>query len=211
MPPKPKTPEEIFNEREIILSNALVLIIEKGYAGLTMRDLAKLCNFSPTKIYYYFSNKDDIVLNIMQKGYKLLSELTIEALQKETTLRGKCECVSNELFKFGVQYEEYFNIMFAVSVPHTTDFLTDETLEFKAINFKKIAVDYFVLFADTHKNYAKSNGIVLEDIDTMAIFAQILGVLKLYSAKITRELEFDVNELFSVSLRGILKSLEPNL
>ncbi len=209
MPPKPKTQEEINFERELILNNAIILLVEKGYLGLTMRDLAKLCNFSPTKIYYYFSNKDDIVMNIMQKGYQLLSELTLTSLENVTTLKGKSECACRELFNFGIKYEEYFSIMFGFGVPHSTDFLTDDSLEAKAVGYKKMALSYYYdIFSQCLKNYAKSNNVNLHDLQVLSIFSQILGILKLYSGKITIELGVDVNELFEVALKDIVSSLE---
>ncbi len=208
MPPKPKTPEEIFNERELILKNALVLLVEKGYLGLTMRDIAKLCNFSPTKIYYYFANKDDIVMNLMKKGYILLNELTTNALEKESTLKGKSECVCRELFNFGLQYEEYFKLMFALGTPHVTDFIEDEKLEIKAYEYKKVAFDYYDLFSQNLKNYADFNKVYLNELQILSIFSHIVGILKLYAAKIMRELCANVNDLFEVALSGIIKNLE---
>ncbi len=208
MPPKPKTLEEINNERELILKNALVLIVENGYVGLTMRDLAKLCNFSPTKIYYYFSNKEDIVMNIMQKGYQNLTELTFTALEKETTLKGRSECVCKELYNFGINYQEYFNLMFSFGVPHSTDFLKNDILEAKANYFKEIGLSYFDVFSQCHIDYAKSNNVTLNKFQIVAIFAQVIGVLKLYSSKITLELDIEVNLLFKASLEAIISGLE---
>ncbi len=208
MPPRPKTEEEILNEREIILNNALVLIDQKGYMGLTMRDLAKLCDFSPTKIYYYFANKEDIVMNIMQRGYELLIKLTTSALEKETTLKGRAECVCVELFSFGLKNEKYFNLMFGFGVPHTTDFLTDSALVDKAKTFKAIALSYYGLFSNTLNEYATSNDIHLKDLELLTLFSNVFGVLELNSAKIIQELNVDINELFKVSLSAIISSLE---
>ncbi len=210
MPPRPKTPDEINNERELILKNALIIIVENGYAGLTMRDLAKLCNFSPTKIYYYFSNKDDIVLHIMQKGYQKLIALTVDALENESTLKGKSECVCRVLFNFGIKYSEYFNLMFAFDVPHTTDFLNDETLETKAINFKNLALSYYDLFTQSLQDYALYNNNTLNKLQVFTIFSQVIGVLKLNSARITNELNIDVFEHFEVALECITSMLNKN-
>ncbi len=208
MPPKPKTQEEISNEKETILNNALILIVEKGYLGLTMRDLAKLCNFSPTKIYYYFSNKDDIVMHIMQRGYELLSELTLSALEKETTLKGRSECACRELFNFGIQYKEYFNLMFAINVPRSTDFLSDEAIKDRANNYKNIAFSYYDLFSQCLIEYAESNNVILHELQILSIFSHILGVLKLNSGKITHVLNVDVDKLFNFALKDIISLLE---
>ncbi len=212
MPPKPKTQEEINIERELILSKALILIDEKGYIGLTMRDLAKLCDFSPTKIYYYFANKEDIVMNIMQKGYQLLKELTVTALDEELTLKGRSECVCRELFKFGVKYEEYFNLMFAFGVPHTSDFLNNSALVGKADLFKEISLDYyFNFFFKNIGDFAKSNNLDITDEKILSIFAHVVGVIKLHSAKITRELNINVDKLFDETLSSIIGSISTNL
>lgn len=52
--------------KEAILQQALFLFQKDGYESVTMRDLAKACDFSLGAFYYHFKNKEEIVLEIFK-------------------------------------------------------------------------------------------------------------------------------------------------
>jgi AcrR family transcriptional regulator len=47
--------------RERILDEALRLFAERGYAGTSIRDLAKRLNMTSASLYYHFTSKEDIL------------------------------------------------------------------------------------------------------------------------------------------------------
>lgn len=52
--------------KEAILQQALFLFQTDGYESVTMRELAKACNFSLGAFYYHFKNKEEIILEIFK-------------------------------------------------------------------------------------------------------------------------------------------------
>jgi AcrR family transcriptional regulator len=48
-----------------ILEAAHEIIFSKGYAGLTMRELAESCGLAKATIYHHFRDKDDVYLQVM--------------------------------------------------------------------------------------------------------------------------------------------------
>ena len=55
-----------------ILEAARELITEKGPDGLSLRELARRIDYSPSGLYEYFKSKDDLVMAISAEGLELL-------------------------------------------------------------------------------------------------------------------------------------------
>jgi len=54
--------------RECILDAAASLFSQNGYKGTTLRDIAKLTNMKAGSLYYHFSSKEELVLEILTIG-----------------------------------------------------------------------------------------------------------------------------------------------
>ena len=52
---------------EAIYQEALKMIVEEGFDGLSMQKLAKAAGVSPATIYIYFKDRDDLLLQLYQK------------------------------------------------------------------------------------------------------------------------------------------------
>jgi AcrR family transcriptional regulator len=61
---------EIEEMRELILSAASDIITSEGFEKLSIRKIAKKIEYSPSIIYHYFNDKEEILNNVMQRGYK---------------------------------------------------------------------------------------------------------------------------------------------
>lgn len=57
-----------------ILEAAKVLFLEKGFEATSMRNIAERVEFSPTTLYLYYKDKNDIVYALHQEGFKLLAQ-----------------------------------------------------------------------------------------------------------------------------------------
>lgn len=54
--------------RERILAIATAMFIERGFAGVAMREISEACGITKAALYYHFTNKAEILLAIMT-GY----------------------------------------------------------------------------------------------------------------------------------------------
>ncbi|WP_305733312.1 TetR/AcrR family transcriptional regulator [Trichlorobacter ammonificans] len=68
--------------RAEILKAAVALFAEEGYAKFSMRKLAARIGYSPTTIYLYFRDKDDLLLHICENLYAAL----LQEMQELRTL-----------------------------------------------------------------------------------------------------------------------------
>lgn len=60
---------EIEAMKELIISTAKEIIAEEGFDKLSIRKIAGKIEYSPSIIYHYFKDKDEILNNVMRSGY----------------------------------------------------------------------------------------------------------------------------------------------
>ncbi len=68
--------------RQKILTAALRVFAEQGYGKVSMRKIAALIDYSPTTIYRFFRNKEELLLTIAAETYGDLSA-TFEKIKAE--------------------------------------------------------------------------------------------------------------------------------
>jgi len=73
--------------KELILQAAAHIIVTDGYDKLSIRKIANQIEYSPAIIYHYFSNKDEILSQILRQGYQNL----MSALAEGRTQSGSSE------------------------------------------------------------------------------------------------------------------------
>lgn len=69
--------------REVILSAAEVLFLEKGVSSTTIEDISKKSEYSRRTIYAYYESKEDILHQIILKGLTALKENLIKAIEQQ--------------------------------------------------------------------------------------------------------------------------------
>ena len=66
--------EERNKRKSLILHGALQVFDNRGIEKTTMDEIAIESGFGKATLYYYFSSKDDVFMDIMEKGWKQLWE-----------------------------------------------------------------------------------------------------------------------------------------
>lgn len=96
--------------RRTILEAARSLFVTEGFGNVTMRRIAERIEYSPSAIYGYFENKDEIFLELAEEGFRLLmaSSGTAPAADPVETLRAHYW----RYYDFGRTHPEYFAVMF---------------------------------------------------------------------------------------------------
>lgn len=63
-----------FKTKATILQAAQEIVAEKGLDGLSLRELARRIDYSPSGLYEYFNSKDEIVTAIRAEGLELMRD-----------------------------------------------------------------------------------------------------------------------------------------
>ena len=61
--------------RKMILEASMKLFVEEGFAHVSIRKIADLIEYSPTTVYLYFKDKDEIFFSLHEMGFLKMQEL----------------------------------------------------------------------------------------------------------------------------------------
>lgn len=102
--------------RKLILDASMKLFIEEGFGNVTIRRIADLIEYSPTTVYLYFKDKDEIFFNLHEIGFQKMQELNSNLTSINNPLLRLHKMGENYL-SFGMENPEYYNLMFIEREP----------------------------------------------------------------------------------------------
>ncbi|REL32917.1 TetR/AcrR family transcriptional regulator [Rhodohalobacter sp. SW132] len=109
--------------RDLILSTAAELFRTKGYEKTSIRAIADAIDYSPGTIYRYFKDKDELMFEISETGFKLFHEYQNSVSNIENPLV-RLKKIGESYIKFALDYPSYYELMFIM--PDPIDFLGDD-------------------------------------------------------------------------------------
>ena len=123
-----------------IIDATMLLIMEKGYASTTTKDIAKMAKINECTIFRKFKGKKDIILAAISTS-KWNPDLKVTDFSKRTYN------LENHLTNFSLIYmrkitPEMIKISMGLRTPELYEDTKDEILKVP-LTFKKVLVDYF--------------------------------------------------------------------
>lgn len=102
--------------RKLILDASIKLFIEEGFDHVTIRKIADLIEYSPTTVYLYFKDKDEIFYALHDIGFQKMQELNRNLAAINNPLLRLHKMGENYL-SFGMENPEFYNLMFIMGEP----------------------------------------------------------------------------------------------
>jgi AcrR family transcriptional regulator len=99
-----------------ILQSARELFMEKGVEATSIRNIAERIEYSPTTIYLYFKDKDEIFHALHKEGFNLLRQY-LEALAHVGNPFERLKAISKAYIKFATENGELYDLMFIIRSP----------------------------------------------------------------------------------------------
>lgn len=113
VPSKTKRKDDV---KLLILKAAKKLFLENGFSSTSIRKIAGEIGYSPTTIYLYYKDKNDIVYALHQEGFSLLrSELTALMIVEDPFERLKA--LGRSYLQFAKENPDYYELMFIQKEP----------------------------------------------------------------------------------------------
>ena len=84
--------------REVILHQSARLFVDRGYHGLSMRELAEAVGVSKAGLYYHFRDKEDLFMAVLTSNLDRI-ELVINQARKAPTTRLRIEQMVQAIFQ----------------------------------------------------------------------------------------------------------------
>jgi len=100
--------------RERLLTAALTLFNEKGYAATSVRELVQAAGVTKPVLYYYFGNKEGIFLELMAHSYSTFQSLAAEIGSLEGSARERIARFSSELFEASLENLPLVRLIYAI-------------------------------------------------------------------------------------------------
>jgi AcrR family transcriptional regulator len=100
--------------REMILEAARELFVKQGYQSTSMRQVAKVLNYSHGAIYYHFKNKAELYYALVKKDFTLLNQKLAEVINEEGEPQTKLERILLGFIEFGLNNQSHYEIMFQI-------------------------------------------------------------------------------------------------
>jgi AcrR family transcriptional regulator len=183
MPRTPRKPEEIQAEKQRILSEALNIITERGYEGLTMRGLGERLGVAAKTIYNYFRNKDEVYLQVAMREFEALHGELLEAYHTSRDPDERLEAITKRLLAFGLSHPAQYDLMFSLYLPKYRDFF-GSPLEDVAARGLRGALRIRELIVRVIREIAEAAGDFTEEeivLHSMAWLTGMHGILALYN------------------------------
>jgi len=108
--------------RQTIVATAGELFLEQGYDHFSLRKVAERIGYSPTTIYLYFRDKDDLLFTVVDEGFTRFGRQLQAAAASTEDPWERVIALGRAYIAFGLQNQVYYQLMFM----QRADFLTYE-------------------------------------------------------------------------------------
>lgn len=168
---KEKQKQEI---KKMILDASMKLFMEQGFENVSIRKIADLIEYSPTTVYLYFKDKNEILFNLHELGFQKMAEYTATLWTIKNPLV-RLTKMGEYYLQFGLENPAYYELMFILKAPMEALMILDEKCEWKSGD------QALGKLKDTIKECMEKNLIEKGDIDAvaMAIWGMVHGMVAL--------------------------------
>src|ERR1700743_2772451 len=102
--------------RQLILDASMKLFVEEGFDSITIRRIAELIEYSPTTVYLYFKDKDEIFYGLHDLGFEKMQEFNQNLASIQNPLV-RLHKMGENYIHFGMENPEYYSLMFINGEP----------------------------------------------------------------------------------------------
>jgi len=102
--------------KQRILDAAKVLFLQEGYEATSIRKIASAIEFSPTTIYLYYKDKNDILFALQKEGFKLLRAKFSILVNVDDPFE-RLKALGRGYLQFAMENPEFYELMFVMKEP----------------------------------------------------------------------------------------------
>ena len=208
---KERRAREKSETRDKILDAARELFVTEGYEGVSMRRVAEKIEYSPTAIYVYFADKQELFHELCQQDYARLAEVFQSSAMSSDPIE-RVKQIGRTYTEFGVRYPNHYKFMFMTPhPPHEPDEEDREVMgnpEVDAYAFLKWAVQR-AIDAERFREELQDAELI-----SQTLWAAVHGVIALNIAKCSdpwvdwRPLQQRAEMMLDVTLRGLMREVK---
>ena len=98
--------------RQAILDAARQIFLTKGYKGLSLRQVAEQIGYTPTTIYLYFKDKEELLFAVVDQAYDRFTAGLQTAYASTSDPRQRLRALAEAYIAFGRRNPEAYQLIF---------------------------------------------------------------------------------------------------
>jgi AcrR family transcriptional regulator len=206
---KERREREKSETRDKILDAARELFVTEGYEGVSMRKVADKIEYSPTAIYVYFADKNELFHELCRQDFARLQEVMKGAEMPSDPIE-RLRQIGRSYVQFGINFPNHYVFMFMTPhPPHEPDEEDREIIgnpEVDAYALLKWAVQE-AINAGCFREEVQDAELV-----SQTLWASVHGVISLNIAKCKdpwvewRPFQEQAEMMLDVTLRGLMRA-----
>lgn len=102
--------------RSLILHAAKKLFVGEGFHATSMRKIASSIGYSPTTLYLYYTDKNDILYALSQEGFAILRAQMAAIVHVESPFE-RLKALGRIYLLFAREHPDYYDVMFMLKEP----------------------------------------------------------------------------------------------
>ena len=193
--------------KKMILDASMKLFVDEGFDNVTIRKIADLIEYSPTTVYLYFKDKNEILYNLHELGFQKLGAMNQNLANIENPII-RLHKMGENYIEFGLANPEFYDVMFIQHAPMQVLAEMkncDWTYGENALNALKLTIDEAM-----QKGLIKTANL---DAVAMGIWGMVHGLVSLAIRNRFEKLgeNLDLKGLMHQSLNWLLSSIDLSL
>jgi len=193
---------DLHNNKQKILDVAASLFAERGYDGVSVREIAEQAEVTKPVIYYYFKNKKDLHETLIQQAFLHAHRMHEDIFQADAPVNMKLRMLMKAHFNFCKENPDVIKILFDAIHQRVSDnqFMKNpETKETESEDIRRIS-DFIRL--------GQQQQIFKDTVDPMKVgmlFVGAMNIFILYQLQTKKAVLSDVvaDELIDIIMNGI--------
>jgi AcrR family transcriptional regulator len=102
--------------RTAILTTAWQMVKEEGWLSLSIRRIADAIEYSVPVIYDHFENKEAILLEFANEGFRLLTKKIQQAYEKKIGPADQLKAMADAYWNFALRNKAHYQLMYGVGM-----------------------------------------------------------------------------------------------
>lgn len=102
--------------RQQILEASMELFVQEGFEKVSIRKIAEKIEYSPTTIYLYFKDKNEILYQLNMIGFGIMAEYNKDLPTIKNPLL-RLHKMGENYIRFGMENPHYYDLMFIQQAP----------------------------------------------------------------------------------------------
>lgn len=207
---KARSQEVINLQKQQMSKAALEIIVNDGYKNLSIRKLSKSLQVSPSTIYNYFKNRDEIYIYVLNCGFEMLYDEFKNAFDSHTRPVDRLRAICETFLSFSVRERDLTFIMLILDTPKYYDYVETDYEPFmrveleNALKCRDIIMQAITEIADADPQFPRGD----IQYHTFSIISRMIGLATVKNNNLIKYITSDMDGGIEKVMKDVIRPFE---